>query len=171
MNQQLKQAKEHIRAFLRTPIWTDEKLCALLAHAQDKLSMWSCCCLIGFPTGDHAALPAIIRRNVMFGDEVDIRSFGIHYNQTRRLPLSEIAEDAFFLLGNPLKCKVEGEYRFRYDRPESDELRRRRIRPIIRRELREREMARLLRSELQLPLQLTFDQHEAEREATALLSA
>ncbi len=34
--------------------YTDEKLAALLAHAQDgKLAYVSCCCFIGIPTADH----------------------------------------------------------------------------------------------------------------------
>lgn len=45
---------ENIKAFLQTA-YTDEKLAALLAHAQDgKLSYNSCCCLIGIPTAQHS---------------------------------------------------------------------------------------------------------------------
>lgn len=43
-----------IERFLQTA-YTDERLAALLAHAEDgKLSWHSCCCLIGVPTADHA---------------------------------------------------------------------------------------------------------------------
>jgi hypothetical protein len=35
--------------------YTDEKLAALLAHAEDgKLVHASCCCVLGIPTADHA---------------------------------------------------------------------------------------------------------------------
>jgi hypothetical protein len=47
---------ENIVKFLQTA-YTDEKLAALLAHAQDgKLAYRSCCCLIGFPSANHSAL-------------------------------------------------------------------------------------------------------------------
>lgn len=43
-----------ISEFLQSA-YTDEKLTALLAHAEDgKLSFNSCCCLIGIPTATHA---------------------------------------------------------------------------------------------------------------------
>lgn len=45
---------ENIQKFL-AEAYTDEKLAALLAHAQDgKLAYRSCCCLIGIPTANHA---------------------------------------------------------------------------------------------------------------------
>lgn len=48
-----------IQKFLRPPdkggAYSDEKLAALLAHAEDgKLSYWSCCCLEGIPAAAHA---------------------------------------------------------------------------------------------------------------------
>lgn len=49
---------EIIKKFLKPPpegAYTDEKLAALLAHAEDgKLTHHSCCCLAGIPTADHA---------------------------------------------------------------------------------------------------------------------
>lgn len=43
-----------ISDFLRTA-YTDEKLAALLAHAEDgRLTHSSCCCVLGIPTADHA---------------------------------------------------------------------------------------------------------------------
>lgn len=43
-----------IAGFLQTA-YSDEKLAALLAHAEDgKLSWHSCCCLRGIPTANHA---------------------------------------------------------------------------------------------------------------------
>lgn len=51
--------EQTIANFLRPPseggAYSDEKLDALLAHAEDgKLSFTSCCCLIGIPTTGHA---------------------------------------------------------------------------------------------------------------------
>lgn len=46
--------EEIISGFLQTA-YTDEKLAALLAHAEDgKLAYWSCCCFAGIPTATHA---------------------------------------------------------------------------------------------------------------------
>jgi len=43
-----------ISQYLQTA-YTDEQLAALLAHAEDgKLSFYSCCCLAGIPTANHA---------------------------------------------------------------------------------------------------------------------
>lgn len=50
----LKEAKGHIRAFMRNH-YTDERLAMLLAHARDgKLAYVTCCCFVGIPTADHA---------------------------------------------------------------------------------------------------------------------
>lgn len=44
---------EAIKNFLQTA-YSDEKLAALLAHAEDgKLAYYSCCCFIGAATADH----------------------------------------------------------------------------------------------------------------------
>lgn len=44
---------ETIERFLQTE-YTDEKLAALLAHAEDgKLSFFSCCCFAGIPSATH----------------------------------------------------------------------------------------------------------------------
>ncbi len=129
MNQDLRANKQAIRAFLKTPIWTDEKLCALLAHAQDKLSMWSCCCLIGCANADHALRGRLLAE----GGKRSWDPSWNHYDVAKVwLPLAMGAEEAFRFLAGP------------WDRqsPAADELRRKRIRPIIRRELRERERAR-----------------------------
>ncbi len=131
MNQDLRAHKQAIRAFLKTPIWTDEKLCALLAHAQDKLSMWSCCCLVGCANADHALQPRRLRQG-----ESRIFDFGGnwgHYDRAKqKLTLALEAEDAFRFLAGSGDRQSDA----------ADELRRKRIRPIIRRELRERERAR-----------------------------
>ncbi len=57
---QLRVYKQNIRAFLRTPVWTEEKLCALLAHAESRLALWSCCCLIGCANADHALRGSVL---------------------------------------------------------------------------------------------------------------
>ncbi len=119
----LREQKQAIRAFLRTPVWTEEKLWALLAHAQDKLSMWSCCCLIGVATADHA----LKCQNHKVGEH------WWHYHQAYELPLAKEAELAFLQLGgNRGLCGPQGDPYY------ADALRRRQIRPIIRAELRRR---------------------------------
>ena len=46
--------EEIISGFLQTA-YTDERLAMLLAHAEDgKLSFFSCCCVAGIPTAEHA---------------------------------------------------------------------------------------------------------------------
>lgn len=48
------EARQSIIGFLQTE-FTDERLAALLAHAEDgKLAFWSCCCFAGVPTAMHA---------------------------------------------------------------------------------------------------------------------
>jgi hypothetical protein len=47
MNQDLRQWKQALRAFMQQH-YTDERLAMLLAHAESgKLSFTSCCCFIG----------------------------------------------------------------------------------------------------------------------------
>lgn len=107
--------KQAIRAFLRTPVWTDEKLCALLAHAESKLAFKSCCCLIGTATADHALRGA--------NDEYT-RS---HYMEAIDLPKALEAEIAYKYLTDYW----------------NDGARRRILRPIIRAELKRREHLRI----------------------------
>ena len=130
MNQKLRMNKQAIRVFLRTEVWTDEKLCALLAHAQDKLSIWSCCCLIGTANADHA-----LKGRQLFGSTT-WEGWG-HYGKAICLPLAQQAQEAFCALGgNPLSIPTTA------DPPFADEKRRRLIRPIIRAELRRRQRIR-----------------------------
>jgi len=138
---ELRGHKQAIRAFLQTEIWTEEKLCALLAHAQDKLALWSCCCLVGVGTADHA-LRGAMAPNL----------WGSHYERAKRLPLAAAAECAFAKLG------------FRQKFGFTDTLRRSRIRPIIRAELKRRAFLRN-----QLPL--VAGEHSAERTEAALSAA
>lgn len=79
--------KRHIRSFLRAH-YSDEKLAALLAHAQDgKLSFCSCCCFIGIPTADHA----------LRGWDASTNDAG-HLNAAHFLSGATMAEQAFCLL-------------------------------------------------------------------------
>ncbi len=94
--------------------------------------MWSCCCLIGVATANHALMPRILYGN-QTADEID--AWGGHYGVSREYPLAESAERAFLELGGNHKMFASPSG----DQPEADELRRRRIRPIIRAELRRRE--------------------------------
>lgn len=125
MNEQLRANKQAIRAFLGTEAWTEEKLCALLAHAEDKLSYWSCCCLIGIATADHALQP---NRNCAGY----IGAYAAHLLEARRLPPASEAEKAFCALSD--LRDYDGMLRV----DEFDAQRRRIIRPIIRAELRRR---------------------------------
>src|SRR6266478_447632 len=113
---ELKSHKQTIRAFLRTEVWAEEKLCALLAHAEDKLSMWSCCCLIGVATANHplrGRIPLISHRDN--NSHLDYA----HLGNAWYLPCALAAETAFQRLAAPCDS-LSGE---------ADELRRRRIRP------------------------------------------
>jgi hypothetical protein len=115
-----------IRAFLGTDIWTDEKLCGLLAHAQSgKLAFVSCCCLVGSATADHA-LKGV---NHDYG-------WSPHYQASRQLPFSPIAEHAFLhLLPQALRNGTS-------NLAVHDAARCRILIPIIRAELRRRERLR-----------------------------
>jgi hypothetical protein len=102
----------NIQKFLETA-YTDEKLAALLAHAQDgKLAYSSCCCLIGIPGADHALVGA----GEYCGPIVE------HVNMTRaEVPYAAAAEFEFCGLG------VDE----RLGHPLSDVLRRERLIPLI----------------------------------------
>ncbi len=106
--------KQAIRRFLRTPVWTDEKLCQLLAHAESKLAFKSCCCLIGVANNDHT----------LRGENSDYIDPYSHYHDARDLPYATAAETAY---------KWIGLHNY------TDETRRRILRPIIRAEIRRRD--------------------------------
>jgi hypothetical protein len=62
-----------IEQFLQTA-YTDEKLAALLAHAEDgKLAYESCCCLAGFPDARHAYQGSLCE------EEADVSTHGPFY--------------------------------------------------------------------------------------------
>ena len=108
----LREAKQHIRAYLQTA-YSDEKLCQLLAHAQSgKLSFFSCCCLVGIPSADHALQ--------------GLGEYGSHYSSN-----DYAAEQGFAHFGHHVERT--GDYRT------TDALRRRRIIPIVLAEIRRRE--------------------------------
>ena len=84
------QPEQIIANFLRRPedggAYTDHQLAALLAHAEDgKLVHYSCCCLIGIPTADHA----------LKGRH---RPLGAHFVEALRLPGAAEANPAFACL-------------------------------------------------------------------------
>jgi len=84
----------------------------VLAHARaGKLAFNSCCCFIGCFTADHPL-------------QAWSNNFDVHYHYARKLPGALGAEQAFLEIGR-----------------NDDELRRRRIIPILRAELRRRELA------------------------------
>ena len=119
MNQLLQDAKRAIRSFW--PNYSDERLAWLLAHARSsKLSYFSCCCLIGVATADHA-----------LQDEYD--KHGDHIELARGLTFAHEAEDGFNLLG------TSG---LPFDSPDynNDSVRRRRLIPMIKAEMKRREM-------------------------------
>lgn len=83
--------EEIISNFLQTA-YTDERLAALLAHAQDgKFSYMSCCCFIGIPTALHA----------LRGEMGSVTaSMEPHYTYASEIiPNAEKAEAAFLELG------------------------------------------------------------------------
>ena len=77
--------------------YSDEKLAALLAHAEDgKLTYNSCCCLIGVLTADHplrgagvsphlsAGMPHLMQARKLYGHEAEIGFFGLGENNGER---------------------------------------------------------------------------------------
>jgi hypothetical protein len=126
MDQDLKENKQTIRAFMREH-YTDERLAMLLAHAQSgRLAYMSCCCFIGIPTADHA----------LQGESGGIYSTTRHYIRAAILPLAREAESAYC---NLAEC-------------EGDQQRIRRLIPIIKAEMRRRERLRITQDSASLTL-------------------
>ncbi len=127
MDIQLRRGKHAIRQFLRTA-YSDERLVWLLAHTKGgKLAYQSCCCLIGVATADHA-----------LQGKMDVNhSSAAHYHLARRFVGAIEAEQAYWELG------YLGQSR---SAKSSDDLRRRRLIPLILSELRQRQRARNLGS-------------------------
>lgn len=81
----IKEAKTHLRAFMRRH-YTDERLAMLLAHAQEgKLHYYSCCCFVGIPTADHALQDTLYASHHYLGAVMG-------------LPGAVIAQYAFYVL-------------------------------------------------------------------------
>jgi hypothetical protein len=117
-----RERKRHIRAFFVH--YTDEKLCALLAHARDgKLDFPSCCCFIGVATADHA-LRSWEETSDFYKQE--------HFIRARSLPGASDAEHAYFSL-SPNSFEDAGEKQ-----------RRRILVPMIRAEMKIRQWQREL---------------------------
>ena len=122
--QRLRKIKAPIRAWLR--LFPDDRLAALLAHAQDgKLMYNSCCCLIGALTADHPL-------QQQSPPQCNHWHYGNHLFRARQIPGALQAESAF----NALGFGQETRRRPRYGH---DALRRRRLIPMIRAEMRERD--------------------------------
>lgn len=80
-----------ISEFLRTA-YTDDKLAALLAHAEDgKLAYTSCCCFIGVATADHALQGQLKTGTYTLPEDH-------HYKRAERLEGATGAEFAYMLL-------------------------------------------------------------------------
>jgi hypothetical protein len=112
-----------IRAFLQNH-YSDEKLAALLAHAEDgKLAYHSCCCFVGVSNANHSL------RTHGEGVQMSINgehSFveSAHCLEARSLPSAELAEDEF------------------YDSGKTDAERRAKLIPLIHEEMERRERLR-----------------------------
>jgi hypothetical protein len=120
MNVLLRECKNAIRRFLQTA-YTDERLSWLLAHARaEKLFYRSCCCLVGVATAPHA----------LHGETKTYESIHPHYLAAKSLLGAEEAERAYCALGyigNPWLCVPR------------EALRRTRLIPLVRAEIRRRE--------------------------------
>ena len=114
---------DNIRKFLATS-YSDEKLAALLAHAESgRLSYSSCCCLIGIPTANHA----------LHGAEQMVYNPSSHVHLSRKtLPFAREAEEEFYRLADDRK---------------DDRQRRKRLLPLIREEMERREIGDHRRAE------------------------
>jgi hypothetical protein len=124
MDVQLRRGKHAIRQFLRTA-YSDERLAWLLAHAKSsKLAYQSCCCLVGVATSDHT---------LQGKTDVNEATAG-HYHLARRFVGAREAEQAYWEFGYVGGSRSTAS---------SDELRRRRLIPLIRCEMRRRHYAHL----------------------------
>lgn len=123
MGPELKQCKRAIRVFLRTA-YTDERLAWLMAHARSgRLVYYSCCCLVGVTTAEHPLAGKV--------SPAELQGSG-HYALARTLFGAPEAERAFYHLGLIAKRRSLS----------SDELRRRRLIPMVLAEQRRRSRLR-----------------------------
>lgn len=118
-----KLGKASLRLFLRN--FPDDRLAALLAHAQSgKLVFTSCCCFIGSLTADHALCGATSLRVIANSD---------HYLAAKAAPFASEAESVYLNFSPPCML-VPGEI--------ADAERRRRVIPFIRAEIWRRDKRR-----------------------------
>lgn len=111
------QGTENIVKFMQIA-YSDERLVALLAHAQDgKLAWRSCCCLVGASNAPHALRGEIIE---MALGRVLPPGTGHLQKARHSSPIAEKAEEEFFQLGD------------------TDAERRERLIPLIREEMQRR---------------------------------
>ena len=81
---------ENIRKFLAAN-YSDEKLAALLAHAESGRLGWnSCCCVVGIATATHPLQTA-----TAFGEMRASSTGDWHLEEARRLPYAVEAENEF----------------------------------------------------------------------------
>lgn len=127
MDSHLRKQKGAIRQYLRTA-YTDERLAWLLAHARSgKLMYQSCCCLIGVATADHS-----------LQSKADVNQpSAAHYRIARKFVGAREAEQAYWEMG------YRGESRALQS---NDEIRQRRLIPMILSEMRQRAHARAARA-------------------------
>lgn len=118
---------EAIERYLREQ-YSDEKLAALLAHAEDgKLAYRSCCCLVGAVNADHPLVGKIEERDWGFDSSI------VHLAIARRLEGAYEAENEFHNLGVDIDCLVNGN---------PDAQRRSAVIPLIRAEIARRDKMR-----------------------------
>lgn len=118
-----------IEKFLREQ-YSDEKLAALLAHAEDgKLAYHSCCCLVGAANANHP-----LRQNIP-SPLLDTRGrdSAHHYVQMTTQDGAREAEEQYYVLGD------------------DDVERRERVIPLIRAEIARREALRAVDVGTQIP--------------------
>lgn len=131
MDVQLRREKHAIRQFLRTA-YSDERLAWLLAHARSgKLAYQSCCCLIGVATSDH-----------QLRGKTDVNEApASHYHMARKFVGAREAEQAYWEIGYCGGARSTAS---------NDELRRRRLIPLILSEMRRRQHTALAAATRQL---------------------
>lgn len=114
--------EEVVSSFLREQ-YSDERLAALLAHAEDgRLSYMSCCCFLGTANADHA-----LQGYDVFASD--------HLSLARMLPGGEEAETAYLSLGIPDDDILGSE-------ETADRLRRAALIPLIKAEMTRRDRER-----------------------------
>jgi len=112
VDSELRRCKRTIRIFLRTA-YTNERLAWLLVHARSgRLSYQSSCCLVGLPTADHALAGKMTSEQV---------SKSRHHWIGKAFLGTDEAEQALYRLGLVRRAGLDA----------SDELRRRRLIPMV----------------------------------------